>query len=43
MRRILFLSITFSVILFSCKKSDVVTDSNSNNNNNNNNNSGDVV
>ena len=42
MRRILFLSITFSVILFSCKKSDVVTDSNSNNNNNNNN-SGDVV
>lgn len=38
MRRILFATIILSVILFSCKKSDVAADNNSNNNN-----SGDVV
>jgi len=43
MRRILCITVILSLILFSCKKSDVVDTNNSGSNNNNNNNSGDVV
>lgn len=43
MRRILCSAFILSLVLFSCKKSDVVDNNSNSNNNNNSNNSGDVV